>query len=64
MDCIVPRPIDKKLKYINILIESGVLNQVDSEVAQRLLEAVMKTWLIDFIIFIDFINNIKPFLCT
>lgn len=43
MNCMVPRPIDKKLEYINILIESGILTQVDSEVAHRLLDTIMKS---------------------
>lgn len=42
MNLVVPRPYDNKIHAMNILMSSGVLNEVDTEVAHRLLEAVMK----------------------
>ncbi|XP_060585420.1 myb-like protein X [Ruditapes philippinarum] len=42
MNAVVPRPYDSKIQAVDVLMKSGILNQVDTAVAHKLLEAIMK----------------------
>ena len=42
MYSLTPRPYDAKIRAMNVLLGSGILNEVDAEVAHRLMHAVIK----------------------
>lgn len=41
MNSLVPRPVDSRLQAVNALMSSGVLNEIDSEVARKMLQSIM-----------------------
>ena len=42
MNQITSRPLDRRLHSLQILIGSGILNEMDSDMTDKVLEAVMK----------------------
>ena len=42
MNQIISRPLDRRLHSLQILLSSGILNEMDSDMTDKVLEAVMK----------------------
>ena len=42
MNQITSRPLDRRLHSFQILLGSGILNEMDSDMTDKVLEAVMK----------------------